>query len=97
VLLAEKTSARDHLVLMSGNGHLAIRQGPWKYIPDLSTANGWDGWKKKPGAKVSNKPGLYHLDEDPGEERNLHAERPEISKELAELLEKVRSAGQRQL
>lgn len=32
---------RDHLILMSGKGDLAIRQGNWKYIPDLSTANGW--------------------------------------------------------
>jgi arylsulfatase A-like enzyme len=95
VLLAEKTSARDHLVLMIGNGNLAIRQGPWKYIPDLSTADGWDSWKnKKKGEKVSSKPGLYNLDEDPGEKLNLHEQRPEISKQLAELLQKTRSSGQ---
>jgi arylsulfatase A-like enzyme len=95
VLLAEKTSARDHLVLMNGNGNLAIRQGPWKYIPDLSTADGWDSWKnKKKGEKVSSKPGLYNLDEDPGEKLNLHEQRPEISKQLAELLQKTRSSGQ---
>ena len=32
---------------MSGKGNLAIRQGNWKYILDLSTANGWSSWAKK--------------------------------------------------
>lgn len=91
VLTGGTETARDHLVVMSGKGDLAIRQGQWKYIPDLSTVEGWDAWKKKAAAKTSGKPGLYNLQDDPGEIRNLHAERPEISKQLAELLQKVRS------
>lgn len=94
LLLGESATARDHLVLMSGKGDLAIRRGPWKYIPDLSTADGWDSWKNKGHAGKRGKPGLYNLEDDPGEERNLQSERPEISKQLAELLQKVRSAGQ---
>ena len=36
-MLGEKDARkRDHLILMSGNGDLAIRSGQWKYIPDLS-------------------------------------------------------------
>jgi hypothetical protein len=78
------------LILMSGKGDLAIRQGPWKYIPDLATANGWASWKK-PGDKTPAKPGLYHLGDDPGETKNLHGSKPEISKRLAALLEKVKT------
>ena len=91
VLTGKSDAARDHLVLQSGKGDLAIRQGPWKYIPDLSTADGWSSWKKKK-ANDSHKPGLYNLEDDPGESRNLHSEHPEKSKKLAALLEKVRSA-----
>ncbi|HLP76893.1 MAG TPA: arylsulfatase [Candidatus Paceibacterota bacterium] len=97
VLTGESAAARDHLVLQSGMGALAIRQGSWKYIPDLSTADGWGAWKqKKAGAATFSGPGLYNLEDDPREERNLHAEQPEISKKLAALLEIVRSAPSRQ-
>jgi arylsulfatase A-like enzyme len=83
---------RDHLVVMSGTGALAVRQGKWKFIPDLGTANGWKGSNKK-NAASTGKAGLYNLEEDKGETTNLHAREPGISKRLAGLLEKVRSAG----
>jgi arylsulfatase A-like enzyme len=86
----DRNAGRDHLVLMSGKGDLAIRQGPWKYIPDLATANGWASWAK-PGKKAPPKPGLYHLGDDPGETQNLHASKPEVSKRLAALLAKVQA------
>ena len=86
----DRDAGRDHLVLMSGKGDLAIRQGPWKYIPDLATANGWSSWTK-PGKKAPPRPGLYHLGDDPGETKNLHASKPEVSKRLAALLEKVKA------
>jgi arylsulfatase A-like enzyme len=83
---------RDHLILMSGKGDLAIRQGNWKYIPDLAMANGWDSWKKK-AAKSQVKAGLFNLEKDQGEVKNLITEEPEIAKKLAGLLEKARSAS----
>lgn len=86
----DRHAGRDHLVLMSGKGDLAIRQGPWKYIPDLATANGWQS-AAKPGRKGPARPGLYHLGDDPGETKNLHAAQPQVSKRLAALLAKVRS------
>jgi arylsulfatase A len=83
--------ARDHLILMSGKGDLAIRQGQWKYIPDLATADGWKaGGKAAPGTPA--KPGLYDLAADPGEKNNLHAAHPEISARLASLLQQAQSA-----
>ncbi len=86
----DRDKGRDHLILMSGKGDLAIRQGPWKYIPDLATANGWGSWTK-PGNKTPPKPGLYHLGDDPGETKNLHASKPEVSKRLAALLAKAKT------
>ena len=82
---------RDHLILMSGKGDLAIRQGSWKYIPDLSTANGWSSSATK-DKTAPRKAGLFNLDKDKGEVTNRNTQEPEISKRLAGLLEKARTA-----
>jgi arylsulfatase A-like enzyme len=92
ILLGQTNApARDHLVVMSGKGDLAIRQGPWKYIPDLDTANGWQSVARKAGAAPAG-PGLFNLTDDPGETKNLTRKHPEIAERLAELLKKVKSA-----
>ena len=85
---AQSAPTRDTLVVMSGKGDLAIRQGPWKYIPDLNTAHGWQAVARKPGTAG---PGLYNLTDDPGEIKNLHAAHPEISERLAGLLKKAQT------
>ena len=90
LLLGEKRSApmRDSLVSESSAGVLAIRQGPWKLIPQLGS-----GGFTKP-AKIKPAPGgpagqLYNLADDPGEQRNLYAEHPEMVQRLTALLEKT--------
>jgi arylsulfatase A-like enzyme len=85
----DKEEPRDHLVVMSGMGDLAIREGSWKYIPDLAVADGWGAGKKKAGKAA--RPGLYDLSKDQGETQNLHETKPEVSKRLAARLAKVRS------
>ncbi len=85
-LLGDSKNGRSSLVEHSGG--LAIRQGPWKFIP------------KRPGVKraqstdteTGNDPEiqLYHLDTDPGELRNLGKENPEKANEMQRLLEKER-------
>lgn len=80
---------RESLVVMSGKGDLAIRQGSWKYIPDLSLANGWDG--AKANGKTASGPGLFDLSRDKGESQNLFKDRPDIAKRMAGQLEKIRS------
>jgi len=91
LLLGEKRSApvRDTLVSESSAGVLAIRQGPWKLIPQLGS-----GGFTKP-SKIKPAPGdpagqLYNLTDDPGEQRNLYAENPEMVQRLTALLEKIR-------
>ncbi|MSU51377.1 MAG: hypothetical protein EXS37_20195 [Opitutus sp.] len=81
---------RDTLVVMSGNGVLALRQGQWKYIPDLAV---WDGWTS--AAKTPNqtaRPALFDLSTDKGETKILAQQKPEIAKRMAELLKKAQSA-----
>lgn len=90
-LLGEKDAPkRDHLILMSGNGDLAIRNDRWKYIPDLSVADGWYAGKAKtPGA--SKRSALFDLSNDPGETKNLVQDQAAEAKHLADLLAKDRA------
>jgi arylsulfatase A len=91
LLLGENRAApvRDALVSESSSGVLAIRQGPWKLIPQLGS-----GGFTKP-AKIKPTPGgpegqLYNLNDDPGEQRNLYADKLETVQRLTALLEKIR-------
>lgn len=80
---------REELVLMSGTGVLALRKGPWKFIPNLALANGWKAGKTPPAERLKG-PGLFDLGEDPGETRNRAAEHPTIVKQLAARLARIR-------
>jgi arylsulfatase A-like enzyme len=91
-MLGEKDAPkRNHLVLMSGNGELALRSGPWKYIPDLAVADGWYGGKKK-SPDAAARPALYDLSNDPGETQNLIQEQVDEAQRLAELLSQAKSS-----
>ncbi len=90
-MLGEKDAPkRDHLVLMSGNGDLAIRSSQWKYIPDLAVADGWYGGKKKK-TNAPARPALYDLAKDPGETQNLFEEQSSEAERLADLLAKAKA------
>jgi len=85
-LLGDSAQGRDHLVEYA-NG-LAIRKGPWKLIPTK-------GPEGKAGRKnaLLREPELYNLAADPGETKNLAAERADVAKELTALLEQVVAGG----
>ena len=82
---------RDHLILMGGTGGFAVRQGPWKFIPNLAVVEGWKAGKQSAGKKQAGV-GLFNLDEDPGETKNLAEKHPEVVKRLSALLQKARAA-----
>jgi arylsulfatase A len=90
ILLGQKRDQpiRDVTIHESANGSmLSIRQANWKLIPQLGS-----GGFTKP-AKVQPKPGepdgqIYDLAADPGETKNLYAEKPEIVERLTALLAK---------
>jgi arylsulfatase A-like enzyme len=92
-LLGEKAAPkRDHLILMSGNGDLAIRNSRLKYIPDLSVADGWYAAKKKT-ANAPQKGALFDLSQDPGETENLLPKQSAEARRLDELLAKDQAAA----
>lgn len=81
---------RESVVVMSGKGDLAIRQGQWKYIPDLDVADGWQSAAKKPNQPA--RPALYDLAADPGETQNLYQDQPTLAKRLADALAQAQAA-----
>ncbi len=83
----------------AGARTLSIRRGAWKYLDHRGS--GGNRYENNPGLTpfmlpetAPDAPGqLYNLDEDPGETRNLHAERPDMVKELKALLEESKASG----
>ena len=89
-----KEPVRDHLINHTSGiqGGLAVRQGNWKYC-----ASYFSGGRQRTLANGKKsepvKPLLYNLADDIGERKNLIDREPEKAKELAAVLEKIKSAG----
>jgi len=86
-------SARTHLIVDSPNGLLAVRKGPWKYIP----AQGQGGFRWQPYELDFSKPPaqLYNLEEDLDESDNLFWQHQDIVRELhAYLAEEAKNRDQ---
>ena len=86
-LLGESPRARELLVEQAGV--LSLRQGSWKYIAPGKGRR----VNENTNIELGNdpEPQLYDLSNDLGERTNLAASRPEKLRELADLLEKIRS------
>jgi arylsulfatase A len=91
-LRGERTGrpVRDELVVGSSRKFLAIRQGPWKLIPQLGSGGFSEPRSEdpQPGGPQGQ---LYNLDDDIGETNNLWMERPDIVERLSTLLAKYKS------
>ena len=88
-LLGDAPDGRDHLVEHAGV--LSLRQGSWKYIePGRGPAR-----NANTNTELGNDPAgqLYDLAADPGEARNLAAERPDLVRQLAQQLQTLRDRG----
>jgi len=93
---AEKPIRPYLLTQAFSSQYLAIRRGHWKYLDH--PGSGGNNYEKNPELKPYYLPDpapaqLYDLSTDPGETRNLLTQKPEIAKELKELLEKSKAAG----
>ena len=90
-LLGQKLRSpiRSPVVLHSGNGHFAIRQGSWVFIdyPTGGDVKEPEWFQKERGYVRDDLPGqLFNLRQDPSERKNLYAEQPEMVGKLRSLL-----------
>ena len=83
---------REATVHHSVSGMFAIRQGPWKLIQGRGSGGFTRPRKVEPGPGEPTGQ-LYHLEDDPREQNNLWAERPEIVERLTALLERYKEQG----
>jgi arylsulfatase A len=84
---------RDSIVLQSlGPKDLAIRQGDWKYIPWIGSGGFLTKPKRVKPAAGEATGQLYNLKNDPGEQKNLFLDHPEIVARLAKQLQQQRGS-----
>lgn len=96
VLRGRADEGRTHLV-EQGTGKLALRRGPWKYIP----AGDYPAWAfakhNDPESPIAtpmpptDRAMLYNLEADPGEQNNVIEAHPEIAREMSALLDSLRT------
>ncbi len=101
LLSEDKSQIRPYLLqqAFAGQRTLSIRRGLWKYLDH--TGSGGNRYENDPGLKpfalpeaAPDAPGqLYNLETDPGETKNLYFERPELVKELKDLLDQSKTNG----
>ena len=89
---AEGKPVRPSLPIRSGSGMMTIREGRWKLIQGLGSG-GFSQPRKVDPQPDGPRGQLYDLDQDPGETRNLYAERPQVVRHLEQLVSDVESSG----
>ncbi len=84
-----KNKVGSNFILEEAGARLAIRKGPWKYLPAKKVR----APKKNKKSKKPQKPGkpmLYNLDNDIQEQNNVADKFPEIVKEMEKLMDKIK-------
>ena len=90
-LLDPEVTVREHTVHLSFRGVFAIRQGPWKLVPEHRGSGGFSQPRDlDPATEGGPKGQLYHLGEDRAETDNRYDEEPEVVARLTKLLETIR-------
>jgi arylsulfatase A len=83
---------REATIHQSGQGHLAVRKGPWKMV--LKRGSGGFTEPESPEPEPGEPEGqLYNLEADPGEKDNLWLERQDIVYNLREILTSYQKKG----
>jgi hypothetical protein len=104
-LLGEKIDkpCREYLIEQNNTGTaLALRKGPWKYVPGHpggKAARRKRAEPEKPSEAVADKDlppasgQLYNLDDDLSETKNIAAAHPEIMAEMSAALARFKNNG----
>lgn len=86
-LLGKSMEGREHLVHEARQ--MALRVGPWKFVPPGTTRERLGPWNK---VNVPEPGFLFNVADDPGEQSNLAREEPERLAAMAARLDALRKA-----
>ena len=89
-LLGHDSIGRSHLVHEARR--LALRQGPWKFIPPARTREQLGPWKT---VEIKGPGFLFDVSVDPRETNNLAEKQPAKLTEMAKLLSRIRNQPDR--
>jgi len=85
---------RDHLLQQDNNGeNLGLRVGDWKLVRLARRGKSQAVVSLKPHTPPAGAHGLYYLPDDPGEQNDLSASRPDKLKSMIEQLDKLIADG----
>jgi arylsulfatase len=73
-----------------GNELHAVRSGPWKFRPQNNLVNE-DIYRRDATTSVSIPPALYNLARDPGEQKSVLQDHPDITKRMRGYLKRARA------
>jgi arylsulfatase A-like enzyme len=90
-ILGDSPKGRDSIVEHAQPMHLALRQGPWKFIPAGEGPKHIDETNTATGFLPKGQ--LYNLADDPRELKNVAAENPDLVKQMSAELKQVRESG----
>jgi len=96
LLRGDAAPVRESIIHHSMRGKFAIRKGNWVFIdaPTGDDNREPDWFKRERGYRLHDLPGeLYNLEDDIAEARNLHAEKPEMVRDMKDLLEEQKTSG----
>jgi arylsulfatase A len=80
----------DALYYYFGNELHAVRSGPWKFRAENNLLNE-NIYRRDASTEVSMPPALYNLHRDPGEQKSVMQDHPNITKRLQGLLRRARA------
>jgi hypothetical protein len=85
----EAKSPWEALFFYFGNELHGVRSGPWKFRPQNNLLNE-NIYNRGASTSVKVPPALYNLDRDPGEQKSVMQQHPEVVKRMRDYLQHAR-------
>jgi hypothetical protein len=83
-------SPHDRFVYYNGNKMHGVRSGDWKLKIPTTLGEEFGGYLKIENPETKIPRALYHLSWDPGEQKNVIDEHPDVAQKLQAMIEEAR-------
>ena len=91
ILKGHTDNVREHAIMSSQGGLIALRMGTWKLIVGRGGGGKWSRYSAEPTSPAVGQ--LYNLDKDIAEQNNLYDQEPERVEQMLTLLGKLVGKG----